>query len=140
MQTLQITFATCEERQHFSPGNLILSQELKNYHLYSDCKISDQRKSWAPHVVCLTCITYLNMWLNKNKKPLPFAVPMNWQEPTDHVTNLHIKLGLMKNFVKALDKTKLPFTYICEEIPFIGEAKIKEGIFLWLTNSRTSLR
>ena len=43
---------------------------------------------------------------------------------------LHIKLGLMKNFVKALDKTKVGFKYLYEKFPRLSEAKIKEGIFV----------
>ena len=42
----------------------------------------------------------------------------------------HIKLGLMKNFVKALDKTKVGFKYLYEKFPRLSKAKIKEGIFV----------
>ena len=43
---------------------------------------------------------------------------------------LHIKLGLMKNFVKALDKTSDAFVYLRSKFPQISDAKIKEGIFV----------
>ena len=43
---------------------------------------------------------------------------------------LHIKLGLMKNFVKALDKDGKAFQYLCTKFPKISDAKIKEGIFV----------
>ena len=43
---------------------------------------------------------------------------------------LHIKLGLMKNFVKALDKTSSAFAYLRSMFPQISDAKIKEGIFV----------
>lgn len=43
---------------------------------------------------------------------------------------LHIKLGLMKNFVKALDKTSNAFIYLRSKFPQISDAKIKEGIFV----------
>ena len=42
---------------------------------------------------------------------------------------LHIVLGLIKNFVKALDKTKSDFKYLYETFPRLSEAKIKEGVF-----------
>ena len=42
---------------------------------------------------------------------------------------LHIKLGLMKQFVKALNKEGDCFKYICEKFPIVSEAKLKEGIF-----------
>ena len=43
---------------------------------------------------------------------------------------LHIKLGLMKNFVKGMDKTGSGFTYVRNKFPSISDAKIKEGIFV----------
>ena len=41
---------------------------------------------------------------------------------------LHIKLGLMKNFVKAMDKTGAGFMYPSRKFPRMTEAKIKEGV------------
>lgn len=43
---------------------------------------------------------------------------------------LHIKLGLMKQFVKALSKTEPCFQYLCQKFPGLSEAKLKEGIFV----------
>ncbi|GFS60197.1 uncharacterized protein TNCV_2827051 [Trichonephila clavipes] len=43
---------------------------------------------------------------------------------------LHIKLGLMKQFVKALDKEGECFKYICEQISSLSDATLKEGIFV----------
>ncbi|UYV71887.1 hypothetical protein LAZ67_9000882 [Cordylochernes scorpioides] len=43
---------------------------------------------------------------------------------------LHIKLGLMKNFVKAMDRNASGFAYLKQNISSISEAKIKEGIFV----------
>lgn len=43
---------------------------------------------------------------------------------------LHIKLGLMKNFVKAMDRNGHGFQYLKDKFPRISEAKIKEGIFV----------
>jgi len=42
---------------------------------------------------------------------------------------LHIKLGLMKQFVKALDKEGACFQYICEKFPTVTNEKIKAGVF-----------
>jgi len=42
---------------------------------------------------------------------------------------LHIKLGLMKNFVKAMDRTGSAFRYLAEKFPRLSEAKIKKGFF-----------
>jgi hypothetical protein len=43
---------------------------------------------------------------------------------------LHIKLGLMKLFVKALNKNGSTFQYLREKYPKISEAKLHEGIFI----------
>jgi hypothetical protein len=43
---------------------------------------------------------------------------------------LHIKLGLMKNFVKAMNKQSKAFTYLRQMFPRISDAKIKEGVFV----------
>ena len=42
---------------------------------------------------------------------------------------LHIKLGLMKQFVKALDKEGECFKYLCTKFPRLTYEKIKPGIF-----------
>ena len=44
--------------------------------------------------------------------------------------SLHIKLGLYKNFVKALDKNVAGFHYLKEKFPRVSDSKIKEGIFV----------
>ena len=43
---------------------------------------------------------------------------------------LHIKLGLMKNFVKALHKNGAAFQYLSTVFPGLSAAKLKEGIFV----------
>lgn len=43
---------------------------------------------------------------------------------------LHIKLGLMKNFVKALNENDDAMSYLKTVFPRLSEAKIKEGIFV----------
>ncbi|GBM86134.1 hypothetical protein AVEN_75408-1 [Araneus ventricosus] len=42
----------------------------------------------------------------------------------------HIKLGLMKQFVKAMDKTGDGFNFLKTKFPRLSEAKIKEGVFV----------
>lgn len=42
---------------------------------------------------------------------------------------LHIKLGLMKQFVKSLQKDGNCFRYLCSKFPKLSEAKLKEGVF-----------
>lgn len=43
---------------------------------------------------------------------------------------LHIKLGLIKQFVKALDKSKETYKHLSQMFPKLSESKIKEGIFV----------
>lgn len=43
---------------------------------------------------------------------------------------LHIKLGLMKNFVKGMNKDGAAFKYLRDKFPRLSEAKVKEGIFI----------
>ena len=44
--------------------------------------------------------------------------------------SLHIKLGLFKNFVKALEQNGGGFHYLKEKFPRVGDSKVKEGIFV----------
>ena len=42
---------------------------------------------------------------------------------------LHIKLGLMKPYVKSLDQSGECFKYICQKFSFRSHEKIKAGVF-----------
>ena len=44
--------------------------------------------------------------------------------------SLHIKLGLFKNFVKALDQNGAGFHFLKEKFPRVSDSKVKEGIFV----------
>jgi hypothetical protein len=43
---------------------------------------------------------------------------------------LHKKLGLMKNFVKGMNKTGRGFEYVRNKFPNVSDAKIKAGTFI----------
>lgn len=43
---------------------------------------------------------------------------------------LHIKLGLIKNFAKKLDRNGPAFKYLVSKFPKMSEAKLKEGVFV----------
>ena len=47
-----------------------------------------------------------------------------------HLPPLHIKLGLMKNFVKALHRNGTAFQHLSTMFPGLSAAKLKEGIFV----------
>ena len=41
---------------------------------------------------------------------------------------LHIKLGIMKQYVKALSKDDPCFMYLCDKFKYLLDAKIKQGM------------
>ena len=61
----------------------------------------------------------------KNVVSLPLVLPEKIYLPP-----LHIKLGLMKNFVKGMDRTGRGFEYVRIKFPNVSDAKIKEVIFI----------
>ncbi|GBL74389.1 hypothetical protein AVEN_235356-1 [Araneus ventricosus] len=40
---------------------------------------------------------------------------------------LHVKLGLMKQFIKSLPEDGECFKYLCSKFPKLSEAKLKDG-------------
>jgi len=44
--------------------------------------------------------------------------------------SMNLKVGLMKNFVKAMNQEEAAFTYLWEKLPRLNEAKLKESIFI----------
>ncbi|QQP52960.1 Uncharacterized protein FKW44_005268 [Caligus rogercresseyi] len=69
------------------------------YKAYFDMKLGDQDKSWAPHMVCKTCVESLRGWTN-GKLKLKFAVPMVWREPKNHFDDCYFCLNDMTGFKK----------------------------------------
>jgi len=45
--------------------------------------------------------------------------------------SLHIKMGIFKNFVKALDSEGEPMKTLKNIFPRLSAAKIKEDVFVW---------
>jgi len=44
--------------------------------------------------------------------------------------SMHLKLGLMKNFVKAMNQKQAAYTYLWEKFSRLSKAKLKEGIVI----------
>jgi len=78
------------------------------YHAYFGCKLGDQEKSWAPHVVCKTCVEDLRHWYKGDGKCMPFGVPMIWREPTNHVSDCYFCMTKVKGFSKK-NKQKIEY-------------------------------
>lgn len=76
----------------------------KAYELYFGCRIGDQDKAWAPHISCARCTNHLRAWLNRSRKSMPFAVPMVWREPRDHVTDCYFCITEVAGFTSKNKK------------------------------------
>ena len=61
----------------------------------------------------------------KNVIAEPFVDPKDVLLPP-----IHIKLDLMINFVKGMNKEEQAFRYLRKKFPKISDAKVKEGIFV----------
>ena len=61
----------------------------------------------------------------KNVIRKPLITPIKVLPPP-----LHIKLGVMKNSVKALDVKGPAFTYLCGKFPKLTYEKVKAGVFI----------
>jgi len=46
------------------------------------------------------------------------------------LSSTHLKMGLKKSFVKAMNQVEAAFTYLREKFPRLSEAKLKECIFI----------
>jgi len=60
-----------------------------------------------------------------NEENQPLVEPSKISLPS-----MHFKLGLMKNFVKAMNQEEAAFIYLRERFPRLSEVKPKEGIFI----------
>ncbi|KRZ79014.1 hypothetical protein T10_10164 [Trichinella papuae] len=89
----------------------------KAYFAYFGIKLGDQYKTWAPHIVCHTCIEQLRKWSKKTLKSLIFGGSLVSREPYTRLVN-------------ALAKNGTCFQYHCTQFPLLSDAKLKEGIFV----------
>lgn len=104
----------CGEVTFLSQKRNITKVIKKAYSLYFRCRIGDQDKSWAPHICCNTCAAHLKLWLTGKRQAMPFAVPMIWREPTDHLNNCYfcmvppIGKGISKKKKWTLEYPNIP--------------------------------
>lgn len=79
------------------------------YHLYFGCQIGEQDKKWSPHSCCIRCANNLRAWMNGTRKSMPFAIPMIWREPKDHINDCYFCITKIKGFsAKSKHKIKYP--------------------------------
>ena len=67
---------------------------------YFQVPLGDQKKNWAPHVVCHNCEEMLRDWRKGKRKGLPFGVPMVWREPKDHLNDCYFCMVNLKGIEK----------------------------------------
>ena len=88
-------------------------------------KLGDQDKSWAPHIVCKTCLEHLRQWTLGTRKSMRFGIPMIWREPRNHVDDCYFcainVAGVNRKKRKSLNYPNLqtairPVPH-CDEIP-----------------------
>ena len=80
----------------------------KAYELYFGCKVGDQDRSWAPKMCCSSCSRTLTGCLKGTHKSMPFAVPMVWREPRNHVDDCYF---CMTNIKGITSKSKRSIQY-----------------------------
>ncbi|UYV75686.1 hypothetical protein LAZ67_13001000 [Cordylochernes scorpioides] len=102
----------------------VLNGELHYYH-NNDYKMNEEDLGSSSFLCNLCSVSQEYIKGYKNIANLPLIDSENIYLPP-----LHIKLGLMKNFVKAMDRNASGFAYLKQNISSISEAKIKEGIFV----------
>lgn len=67
--------------------------------------MKDQDKTWAPHMICISCSTSLTGWYSGKRKCMPFALPMIWRVPTNHATDCYFCLTKVRGINKKNKKT-----------------------------------
>ena len=92
---------------------------------YFGCKLGDQDKEWAPHIVCKCCVESLRHWTKGKRKSLSFGIPMVWREQQNHFDDCYFCLINLKGINKK-NKHTLQYPNIqsairpvphCEDIP-----------------------
>ena len=117
------------------------------YKAYFEVYLGDQEEQWAPHVVLHNCEEMLRdrtkgkrkgrRWVQKDwpiRDTLESGMPNIIQDPIVSSNKiifppLHIKLGLMKQFVKALETEGECFQHIIRTLPGLSLEKIKASVF-----------
>ena len=95
----EVTFKS--RRRSFTP----LIKKFYEHHFL--CNVGDQDKSRVPLFHCVTCARRLAVWANGSRF-MPFAIPMVWREPTDHVSYCYFCLTSISG---VTEKSKLNVQY-----------------------------
>lgn len=85
-----------EQRKGFTP---LLETA---YQLYFDKELPNREFPWVPTYSCCSCYRTLLGWMKGTHKGLPFAKPMVWTNPTNHMSDCYFCLTKIHGFSKAL--------------------------------------
>ncbi|KAK4883335.1 hypothetical protein RN001_006654 [Aquatica leii] len=116
---------------------------------YDDVEPTTRVKRWSSSANCKIDVPQPALFKNYNKSMDKHYIVQDWplrenlipgQKNVAHnplvpkeniyLPPLHIKLGLIKQFVKAVDKPGGAFQFLKTKFPHLSEAKIKEGVFV----------
>ena len=86
------------------------------YESYFGMKISDQDKSWSPHVICGTCRSNLDGWLRGDRHSMPFAIPRIWREPKNHINDCYFCMVDISRFRKTKNRHDIAYPSIPSSI------------------------
>jgi len=76
----------------------------KYFYYYFGIKLGDQDKSWAPHKVCISCVSTLRNWSMGRKISFSFGVPMVWRESKNHINDCYFCISNVKGFNRGNKK------------------------------------
>ena len=110
----------------------------KIYHDYFGVKLGDQDKPFAPHICCKTCMGNLRDWRNDKRKCMSFAIPMDWREGKDHITDCYFCMINLKG-INHKNKHLVQYPNVSSTIspiPHSPDLPAPEsngnGIYLWI--------
>lgn len=87
------------------------SEKVRNaYFLYFGRTVC-QDKPWIPQLFCISCYVSLLSWINGNRSSMPFAVPTQWREPSNHYNDCHFCLTDIRGFTRKI-KVHIPYPTI----------------------------
>ena len=95
----------------------------KAYHMYFGCKLGDQDKKGAPHIVCKSCAIRLGGWINHKGMAMPFAIPMGWMEPSNHISDCYLCLTPPMASGMNRKKQRIAYPNIPSAIRFVPQGE-----------------
>ena len=118
-------------KHKISPGMKLVTA----YSAYFGVTISDQDKTWSPHVCCGSCRSTSEGLLRGKIKCMPFAIPRIWREHTNHLNDCYFCMVDVSHYMKTKSIKSIIYPSIpssialvphCEDLP-IPEPPVLES-------------